>query len=52
MDEEVGIGPSESGCDSEMICYPCLFDFEGKRYMTYNGNEYGKTGFGIAVEED
>ena len=52
MDEEVGIGPSESGWDSEMICYPCLFDFEGKRYMTYNGNEYGKTGFGIAVEED
>lgn len=42
---------SESGWDSEMICYPCIFDHLGKRYMLYNGNNYGKTGFGIAVLE-
>jgi hypothetical protein len=51
-DEEVGIDVSESGWDSEMICYPFIFDHKGKRYMLYNGNDYGKTGFGLAVLED
>ena len=32
-----------------MISYPCVFDYKGKRYMLYNGNDYGKSGFGIAV---
>jgi predicted GH43/DUF377 family glycosyl hydrolase len=50
-DEEVGIDVSESGWDSEMICYPYVFDHKGKRYMLYNGNGYGKTGFGLAVLE-
>jgi len=48
-DDEVGIDVSDSGWDSQMISYPCIFDFEGKRYMLYNGNEYGKAGFGVAV---
>jgi len=51
-DEEVGIDVSESGWDSEMICYPFVFDHKGKRYMLYNGNGYGKTGFGLAVLEE
>lgn len=46
--EEVGIDVSESGWDSEMICYPFVFEHNGKKYMLYNGNDYGKTGFGIA----
>lgn len=46
-----GFDVSESGWDSEMICYPCVFDHNGKRYMLYNGNGYGKTGFGLAVLE-
>jgi len=46
-----GIDVSESGWDSEMICYPFVFDHKGKRYMLYNGNDYGKTGFGLAVLE-
>jgi predicted GH43/DUF377 family glycosyl hydrolase len=48
-DNETGINVSESGWDSEMICYPFVFDHKGKRYMLYNGNDYGKTGFGLAV---
>ena len=44
-DETAGIAPSPSGWDSEMICYPCVFDVQGERYMLYNGNGYGKTGF-------
>ena len=36
-----------------MICYPFVFDHKGKRFMLYNGNSYGKTGFGLAeMEED
>lgn len=50
-DNEVGIEVSEQGWDSEMICYPFIFDYKENRYMIYNGNEYGKTGFGLALLE-
>lgn len=48
-DEDVGIDVSESGWDSQMVEYPFVFDHNGERYMLYNGNEYGKTGIGLAV---
>ena len=48
-DDEVGIYNSESGWDSEMICYPCVVDVKGKRYMFYNGNRHGSSGFGYAI---
>lgn len=51
-DHLVGIDVSESGWDAQMICYPYIFDYAGQRYMLYNGNDYGKTGFGIAVLSD
>lgn len=47
-----GIDVSDQGWDSEMICYPCVFDHAGRRWMLYNGNGYGATGFGLAVLED
>lgn len=50
-DEEVGIQKSENGWDSEMICYPYVIDIKGKRYMFYNGNGRGASGFGYAVLE-
>ena len=37
--------------DDEAQAYPCAFDYEGSRYLLYNGNRYGKTGFGIAILE-
>lgn len=43
---------SASGWDSEMVEYPFVFDHRGKRYMLYNGNGYGKTGFGLAIQEE
>ena len=49
--KDSGIDVSESGWDSEMICYPFVFEHKEKTYMLYNGNEYGKTGFGLAVLE-
>jgi hypothetical protein len=49
-DSEAGLGPSPGGFDSEMVAYPCVFDRGGRRYMLYNGNGYGETGIGLAVE--
>lgn len=37
--------------DSDMIEYPFVFDHDGRRYLLYSGDGYGKTGFGIAVWE-
>lgn len=47
-DNEVGIDVSKSGWDSEMIEYPFVFKHNADTFMLYNGNGYGKTGFGIA----
>lgn len=49
MDDEVGINVSESGWDCEMIEYPFVCDHKGERYMFYNGNMFGSTGFGYAI---
>jgi len=46
--DEAGIDVSPDGWDSEMIEYPFVFDHKGERYMLYNGNGNGQTGFGIA----
>jgi len=51
QDENAGISRSQSGWDSEMICYPCIIDVHGQRYLFYNGNRHGSTGFGYAVWE-
>ena len=42
---------SDTGWDSEMICYPFVFEYESQLYMLYNGNGYGRSGFGLAVLE-
>ncbi|MFN4219966.1 MAG: hypothetical protein ACK4GJ_03470 [bacterium] len=49
--DESGIDVEKEGWDSEMICYPFVFEHKGDVYMLYNGNEYGKTGFGLAILE-
>ena len=51
-DENAGIAVSHTGWDSEMMCYPHIFHCDGKVYLLYNGNEFGKHGFGIAELED
>lgn len=50
-DEEVNIEPSEEAWESEEVSYPFVFSYKGLHYMLYCGNAYGKTGFGLAVEE-
>jgi len=53
LDNKLGIEKSKEGWDSQMCCYPVLLSYKNKKYMFYNGNNYGKTGFGYAerIEE-
>lgn len=37
--------------DADMLCYPNVFECDGKVYLLYNGNEFGRYGFGLAVLE-
>ena len=46
-----GLRRSDSGWDSEMVCYPCVADVGGRRRLFYNGNRRGATGFGCALLE-
>jgi predicted GH43/DUF377 family glycosyl hydrolase len=51
-DSESGIQYSDSGWDSTMHHYPHVFQIDQKYYMTYNGNDFGRYGFGIATLEE
>jgi len=48
LDKEVGIDVSVKGWDSEMICYPYILATPERTLLFYNGNGYGKSGFGVA----
>lgn len=48
-DKNVGIDFSEDDWDSEMLCYPHMFHCDNKIYLLYNGNQFGRFGFGLAV---
>lgn len=37
--------------DSDMQCYPHVFECDGKIHLLYNGNEFGRHGFGLATLE-
>lgn len=51
-DNEAGIDVSEDSWDSQMQCYPHIFQSDGKVYLLYNGNEFGRFGFGLAVLDE
>ena len=48
-DSDCGLRPSEAGWDSETVEYASVFDHGGGRFMLYNGNGFGRSGFGVAV---
>ncbi|MCK9637442.1 MAG: hypothetical protein M0R41_14290 [Methylobacter tundripaludum] len=48
LDDQAGIELSNQGWDSFMLAYPEVVDVGGRRYMFYNGNGFGQTGFGYA----
>jgi hypothetical protein len=37
--------------DSDMVCYPHLCEVDGRVLLLYNGNAFGRDGFGAAVLE-
>jgi hypothetical protein len=43
-----GLGPAGEGWESDSVEYGFVFDYEDKRWMLYNGNDYGATGIGLA----
>jgi predicted GH43/DUF377 family glycosyl hydrolase len=47
-DNEAGISVSQNGWDSEMIAYPAVTQINKNIYLFYNGNSFGKNGFGFA----
>lgn len=48
-DNQAGIDVSDDGWDSQMQCYPHVFECDERILMLYNGNEFGRYGFGLAV---
>jgi hypothetical protein len=50
-DTELGLDVSPSGWDSEAIMYAAVIKAAGNTYLFYNGNNFGETGFGVAVLE-
>jgi sucrose-6-phosphate hydrolase SacC (GH32 family) len=47
-DEQLLLEGTPGTWDSDMQCYPHVFECEGKVYLLYNGNEFGRYGFGLA----
>lgn len=47
-DKNIGIVTTADDWDSEMMCYPHVFEVDEKVFLLYNGNEFGKYGFGAA----
>jgi hypothetical protein len=45
---EPALVASGEGWDAAMVCYPHVFEQGGNRYMLYNGDGFGRTGFGLA----
>ena len=50
-DASAAIDVSPGAWDSDMQCYPNVFECDGNIYLLYNGNEFGRRGFGAAVLE-
>lgn len=43
-----GIDVTPGDWDGEMLCYPHVFEWQGEVYLMYNGNQFGRGGFGVA----
>ena len=48
---EVGLDVSANGWDANMIEYPFVLAHKGSKYMFYNGDGYGRSGFGLAKQD-
>ena len=50
-DQRAGIDVSKEGWDSTMVTYSYVVEVDGRYLMFYNGNTFGKYGFGYAELE-
>lgn len=50
-DADGGLEVSAGGWDSDMLCYPHVFWCGDRAWLLYNGNEFGRGGFGAAILE-
>jgi hypothetical protein len=47
-DDEPRLIGGKDDWDSDMQCYPNVFECDGRILLLYNGNEFGRCGFGLA----
>jgi len=47
-DAKLNFNLPDEGWDSEMMCYPHLFKVDDQIFLLYNGNNFGRYGFGAA----
>lgn len=50
-DQEPALEAGPDEWDRLMQCYPNVFELDGRVYLLYNGNAFGRHGFGAAVLE-
>ena len=50
-DENPLLDVTPGNWDSDMLCYPHVFECDSTVYLIYNGNEFGRYGFGLAELE-
>ena len=51
MDEQLNLDVTPGSFDSDAIMYAAPIDIDGKLYLFYNGNQFGRGGFAVAVLE-
>jgi hypothetical protein len=51
MDDKLNLDVTAGGFDSDAIMYAAPIEVCGKLYVFYNGNEFGREGFAVAVLE-
>jgi hypothetical protein len=52
LDRLGGLDASELDWDAEMAAYPATYAQGGRLFLLYNGNGFGRSGFGYAVSEE
>jgi len=50
-DATLTVQPTAGDWDSDMLCYPSVFACDRRVYLLYNGNAFGRHGFGAAILE-
>jgi len=52
MDDQLNLDTTPGSFDSDAIMYAAPIEINGELYVFYNGNEFGRDGFAVAVLEE